>query len=185
MPISEKELSSLNPPEKVKEKALKEFGLTNDFREAGYILKNGKLLDFSGKLQGGTPFSRNLDHRDIWQALDTGSGISGTDAMLFFEKQGNIRFGMYGRLPHTPEVSISLNTFQEPTEEQVSSLRKAVNYCKIQGQGLCDIAYDVYYKNGSRCIDGYLETASSHDLEKVSEALRVCKIKEKKIFETP
>jgi hypothetical protein len=45
--------------------AINHFGLTNDIYEAGYILDNGKMLDFSGKRQGGDPGERVMDHREV------------------------------------------------------------------------------------------------------------------------
>lgn len=47
-------------PKKVIRSAVREFGLTNNIREAGYILPNGGLLSLSGN-----PNHRDLDHREI------------------------------------------------------------------------------------------------------------------------
>jgi len=41
------------------------FNLTDDPREAGFILCDGSMLDFSGKEQGGTLGTRERDHTEI------------------------------------------------------------------------------------------------------------------------
>ena len=41
------------------------LGTTVNPNEAGYILPDGTMLDFSGKRAGGEPNVRNMDHRDI------------------------------------------------------------------------------------------------------------------------
>jgi len=46
-------------------KAKAEFGVTEDFDEAGYILPDGEMLDFSGKNQGAIGRDREVDHREI------------------------------------------------------------------------------------------------------------------------
>jgi hypothetical protein len=45
-------------------------GLTTDPREAGYLRPDGKMLDFSGKRDGGQPGSRSYDHRDLPEEYD-------------------------------------------------------------------------------------------------------------------
>lgn len=181
--ISEKELVELNLPEKLNLKAIKEFGLTSDFREAGYVLNDGRLLDLSGKREGGTPFMRSFDHREVCRAIETGSkGISGNECMLFFERQGNIRFGTYGFFKgRVPEANISFNTFQEPNVKQVAVLREAIRFCKKEGGvDKCSFAYDVYYDNGNRCKVGFVENASPKDVNLALEDLRKCKLEGKR-----
>jgi hypothetical protein len=51
-------------------KAIKEFGLTDDPAEGGYILPSGAMLDFSGKREGGSPGMRAYDHRNINSIID-------------------------------------------------------------------------------------------------------------------
>ena len=63
--IEKEEKSHRNPKTAVKQ-AKEFFGLTNDFREAGYLLQDGTLLDFSGRSQGSRTYGRRtLDHREI------------------------------------------------------------------------------------------------------------------------
>lgn len=52
-------------------KAKNYFGLTTSISEAGYILPNGTMLDFSGKKFGGSPNRRSMDHREISSAFDS------------------------------------------------------------------------------------------------------------------
>lgn len=167
--------------------AVKEFGLTDDFREAGYVLPDGRLLDMSGKREGGTPFMRQVDHREIGRVFHKIPSISkpltetrddGTDKMIIFERQGNIRFHFTsGR---EPDVNISMETEQKPTEAQIRALRRSVGVCRRIGPNLCNIAYDVYFKNGQRCDEGYIENATSDDVGKVLAALEGCKKRERK-----
>ena len=182
-PITLIELKRLNPKDKVLKRAVEEFKLTEDFREAGYILPDGKLLDLSGKREGGQPFTRSLDHREICRALDTGSkGISGNECMDFFERQGPVRFGLTGvhtRSRGNAQVNISLNTYQTPTEEQVKEMRRSIAVCRIGGP--CDLAYDIFFDNGDRCIpldEGFIENASQRDIETTLNKLSECKRKE-------
>jgi hypothetical protein len=51
--------------DKLQEKAVKKFGVTQDPMEAGYIMRDGRALDLSGKNDGGTPGIRALDHREV------------------------------------------------------------------------------------------------------------------------
>jgi hypothetical protein len=51
-------------------KAVEYFGLTYDTREAGYILPDGSMLDFSEKNNGGPGGYRTLDHSGISAAYD-------------------------------------------------------------------------------------------------------------------
>jgi len=67
--------------------AIQDKGLTDDINEAGYILPDGGLLDFSGKRNGGPPGQRAEDHRQIVSP----AGVEGTDAMIAFQRLGAIR----------------------------------------------------------------------------------------------
>ena len=59
------------------EQAEKQFGITDDWNEAGYLTPHGDLLDFSGKAQGGGSGVRHMDHREVsslGQDIVTGEG---------------------------------------------------------------------------------------------------------------
>jgi len=174
------ELLRLNPKEKAEKEAIKEFGLTKDFREVGYILEGGKLLDFSGKNQGGQSGNRSLDHREICKALDTSDkGASGDQCLETFTRLGNIRFGM---TEFKPNINIDLNVFQTPTEKQVRSLRNSLTMCKninrFQGEGAkCDLAYDVWNDDGSSCKSEFVENATNKHITTMLDTLQSCKVK--------
>ena len=69
----------------------KHFGTTGNFKVAGYLLTNGKLLDFSGKHWGDTTSrTRQVDHRDVQEVLDD-RGDNGFNAMIDMIGNGNIR----------------------------------------------------------------------------------------------
>ncbi len=108
-------------------KAKERFGTTDDLREAGYILPDGTMLDFSGRhqvdegqdtsyLRGG----RTVDHRDIKQLnyeadgnTETGMNVSMED----FIGRGAIRIdGKYG----------AINLQRKPTKEQERTLRRLI-----------------------------------------------------------
>jgi len=61
------------------------FGETNNIAEAGYILEDGTMLDFSGKNQGGMSGTRAFDHRQITTAFSIDSNLpTSTDGMVWF-----------------------------------------------------------------------------------------------------
>jgi hypothetical protein len=57
-------LSGIRPSVLFK-RAKKEFGTTRDPYEAGWILPDGSMLDFSEKNEGGPSGQRSLDHRAV------------------------------------------------------------------------------------------------------------------------
>ena len=74
--------------------AIKEFGTTSDPNEAGWILPNGKMLDFSEKNDGGMPGMRSLDHRSVSRLY---SDAEMTQAMIRFRNTGAVRWGPEGQ----------------------------------------------------------------------------------------
>jgi hypothetical protein len=96
-------------------KAIKEFPLTNDINEAGYLLPSGEMLDFSGKKEGGTPGDRAYDHRLITNIDDMLRG--GTDGMIDFMKlTGAIRMSRYR--------GMSIDIIKKMTDEQISIIMR-------------------------------------------------------------
>jgi hypothetical protein len=67
--------------ENIDRQRIMELGYTADIREAGYITPDGKLIDLSGKKEGGEPGKRSFDHREA----------GGTAGMQEFGAEGNIR----------------------------------------------------------------------------------------------
>ncbi len=95
------------------ERAKEIFGTTRDFREAGYLLPDGTLLDFSEKRDGGQPGTRNLDHRAIGRAMEEIYDMQ-TDYLTNFVHDGAIRL--------MPE-SAGIHLAAMPTAKQKSVLR--------------------------------------------------------------
>lgn len=183
------QLNQINNPQEVIDKAKKTFGVTDDFREAGYILPDGELLDLSGKNNGGEPLHRNEDHRVVCAAINHDDyAISGGQCLDFFERLGPIRVGLYRTeswQKYPVALHISLNTFQTPTEKQTKQLEKGITTCRLYSRGLgCDLEYDVYFDNGDRCTpvdEGTIEHARASDIEKVYTKLESCKKKDPKL----
>ena len=120
---SAKAASSVNP--KREELARKTFGTTYDFREAGYLMRNGSMLDFSGKRDGGQPHQRSMDHRDVSEIFGEGeideskTRYGNASAyMNAFIAEGNIRL-MDGQGVTIGEL--------EPTAKQYTVLKKFID----------------------------------------------------------
>ena len=108
-----------------------EFGLTNDINEAGYIMRDGSMLDFSGKNEGGSPGQRAYDHRDVGRLGDTAGSeyggaleYGGTDGMIeFMNSTGAIRIN-FDRDVFMVDISASM------TEQQIMTILKIVEEWK-------------------------------------------------------
>ena len=90
---------------------VKELGYTNDLREAGYITPEGKLIDLSGKREGGTAGKRSYDHREV----------GGTSGMQEFEALGNIR------MDYSDSIAV-LDIAKLPTGKQERAITKLLEY---------------------------------------------------------
>ena len=106
--------SGLSEAEWRRKQAVKVFGYTGDFREAGYLLPNGRLLNFCGD-KGQHYGVRGNDHRNIGQVYASGE-MQGSAAMYAFMKDGNIRV-----MAESPGIDIS--TAVEPTSAQYTAIR--------------------------------------------------------------
>ena len=109
--------------------AANEYGTTEDPQEAGYIIPDGSMLDFSGG-EG----IRGTDHRNIAGAFrDAGIQLpdnwSRTDAMCDFIRRGAIRY--------IPECN-GFNLCQEPTQEQYRTIKNIIR----QMGGTTDVDFD-------------------------------------------
>lgn len=148
----QEEINNLENEDRTPEKAIKQakkiFGTTTDFKEAGYILQDGKMLDFSGRKQGNTTSGRRaLDHRQINEV--------GYD-MDEFIGLGNIRLQPEG------------NGFQlmvEPTDQQYKMLEKFIN----QANG--NIYIDIY-KDGKMANPDSTEYTKNTPTSKIIDDLR-------------
>ena len=114
------ETATINP--KRMSAAKKEFGTTTNFSEAGYLLRDGSMLDFSGKREGGPAGVRYMDHREISRVFEqTGdnSQYGGmTQYMDAFINEGNIRL-MDGQGVTIGET--------EPSDKQYSLLKQFID----------------------------------------------------------
>lgn len=99
---------------------LKEFfGTTQNPKFAGYMLKDGAMLDFSGKHWGNpVPTAREVDHRDIWDVWNN-MDRDGTDEMVNMIGNGNIRL-----MPETGGINLSV----KPTLQQIDTLKKYIDF---------------------------------------------------------
>lgn len=103
------------PPSDIFEAAKLGHGLTDDLNEAGYVLPDGDLLDFSGKREGGPPGQRAMDHRQLAFEMAGDKGLSGSDMMIAFQKAGAIRIDNNSGM-------IDMETL--PTASQFSAIRE-------------------------------------------------------------
>lgn len=129
------------------EAAKQRFGITRDIREAGYVLPDGTMLDFSGRhsLAPGSDSSflsgrRAIDHRDIEDLnfepdLNTPSGRNTN--MADFISRGAIRINYPG----------AINLATNPTPEQISVLSRLIE----RSDG------DVWVDFGAGVTDHYVE----------------------------
>lgn len=82
------------------ERAVEEFGTTEDPFEAGYILRDGKMLDFSGRRlgRGTVGGTRSMDHRRVAGLYDETFEGGDVEAVFAFEGDGNIRLSVFDDL---------------------------------------------------------------------------------------
>jgi hypothetical protein len=130
----QKVYSSVSPD--IFNKAKKHFGTTNNILEAGYILPDGSLLDFSGKRDGGKSGRRTVDHREIDEIFDS---LEGTDAMIAFMAAGAVRLapniqGMDIIKPLTPQQTQAVrgfaNRFNGEVTLEISETNGVVKYSR-------------------------------------------------------
>lgn len=96
------------------------FGHTYKWSETGYIMTNGKKLDFSGRHEGGPGGYRTVDHRDIRDALgDDYGGSDYSGSMIQFMSEGNIRIS-----PESGGINLSVM----PTKNQLDSLSDFISH---------------------------------------------------------
>lgn len=107
------EKSGLSASEYFRKKALKAFKTTTNFNEAGYLLPDGKLLNFSG----GERNHRYRDHREIGEIYEATQGVY---ALNRFMSDGNIRV-----MAESPGIDLASGV--EPTREQYVALRRFIN----------------------------------------------------------
>ncbi len=139
------------------EAAKKEFGTTNNFAVAGYMLPDGTLLDFSE--EGAPANMRTLDHREIEGVImEEGKEYDNRwEYLADFMNEGAIRL--------LPEYA-GINLMKAPTKEQRQRLFDFIYkyngevILEIADERLNNVAYVEYDRRTSparifRDIDGY------------------------------
>ena len=109
--------------------AKEQFGVTEEFRRAGYILPDGQMLDFAQNDR-----SRDTDHREILEVFGPAEVKTGTEALNEFLLDGNVRVMAEG-----PGIDLSADA--EPTAQQLEQIRKMVDELSGErGQFILDIS---------------------------------------------
>lgn len=101
--------------DELREKAVKKYGYTDNINRAGYLLPNGKMLDF--KRSGGFG---GIDHRDVESLYEDKKG---SEAMFDFMSGGNVRiiseapgFSVVKGVPLTREQYDLIEEFADGTD---------------------------------------------------------------------
>ena len=109
--------------------AKEQFGVTEEFRRAGYILPDGQMLDFAQNDR-----SRDTDHREILEVFGPAEVKTGTEALNEFLLDGNVRVMAEG-----PGIDLSADA--EPTAQQLEQIWKMVDELSGErGQFILDIS---------------------------------------------
>jgi len=134
-----KENTPRTDDQKIITKAKRFFGLTNNYNEAGYLLIDGSMLDFSGRKFGNRGYNRrDMDHREI-----NNIGID----MVEFMALGNIRMQSYG-----------IELTQMPTKQQINTLKYFFGQVKdeiiidFSEKGKYHTLFNVLYPKGTNII---------------------------------
>ena len=96
------------------QQAINAFGTTYYRTRAGFMLKDGRLLDLT--CDGQCP---REDHRNIQDAFDDMDLDSESDYLIEFMNEGNIRL-----IPEIPGIDIAV----EPTDRQYTALRSYIDF---------------------------------------------------------
>lgn len=172
-PETNKTLEKLNPKHELIARAKQAFPPTYNSREAGFVLEDGTFLDFSGKIEGGTPGTRSLDHSEIGQIItpvDVEKSIGTYTILALFEKQtGAIRFSHY-----PGGINITLSTYQTPTSTQLEVIRRVIS----ENPGTA-LAFTVYDNEGHMPLDKFFEHPQPYTLTNLVEKFNEFKAKEK------
>jgi hypothetical protein len=94
--------------------AVEQFGTTSEFERAGYILPDGKMLDFARNDK-----IRDTDHREIMSVFGPAEVSEGTDALNKFLADGNVRV-----MAEAPGVDLAAD--KAPTAAQLEQIREMV-----------------------------------------------------------
>lgn len=92
--------------------AVEQFGTTSEFERAGYILPDGRMLDFARNDK-----TRDTDHREIMSVFGPAEVSEGTDALNKFLADGNVRV-----MAEAPGVDLAAD--KAPTAAQLEQIRE-------------------------------------------------------------
>ena len=135
--------SSMEVAQEMANKAVQTYGTTHNIAEAGYVLPNGKMLDFSGRHQAGydrvgdkfapkqgerdwLANDRAVDHRDVVHMLAGPEGMEAHEGMAKFMAEA-------GAIRNKP--GIGFETAAIPTDKQVKTIVTSHN-TKYRGEPL-------------------------------------------------
>ena len=135
--------------------AKEQFGVTEDFRKAGYILPDGEMLNFA---QNGK--TRDADHREIMRVFGPTEITTGTEALNEFLQDGNVRV-----MPEGPGIDLSADT--EPTAQQLEQIR---NMAEQLGGERRQFTLDFSTADG--CVAASKEYSGHVDADKVVREIR-------------
>ena len=157
-PVTESEYETLK----------KHFGVTANFRVAGYLLPDGKLLDFSGKHWGDTTSrTRQVDHRDAEEVLERGNnGINsmvdmiGSGSIRLMPETGGINLAVYPNEKQRRVLSVYIKQMLA-TEGQV-----IIDYDAVGGDTVHSRVYEKYASSAQILSDirNYFNGARQSDL---------------------
>jgi hypothetical protein len=101
-----------------------EFGFTLDPLEAGFIDRNGKLIDLSGKKFGGSGGDRVVDHREVADLFPSGVKDRTDNLFRFMKKMRAVRMSDHGGIFNADMVV-------NPNKKQEVMLRALTKKSKI------------------------------------------------------
>lgn len=124
---------------KVVEQAVKQFGTTTDFAEAGFILPNGKMLKFTDEKHRG---ERAYDHRaiglvygvDVDLSVNHGFNQESNRHLDDFVEGGSIRF-FPGDLDNDMDAGLQISGSKPLTREQEQTIRDFIEWKKHREEG--------------------------------------------------
>lgn len=119
--------SGLSAADYRRQAAVKAYGTTNSFEAAGYLMPDGKMLDFS---DGAADGKRGLDHRniqDVYGPAELGRNATQTDYLNSFVTDGNVRIMAEG-----PGVDISADV--KPTAAQLEKIAEMADTLGVQNK---------------------------------------------------
>ena len=128
-------------PEAVFSRAKRYFGVTTNPREAGYILPDGTMLDFSGRRFGASGGERTMDHREIafaWPEEDSPGGFEGMRRVMNW---GAIRFTIFGTTMVVDTAALLTPSQESTIDQAIRKYPDAVLVVEVDNHDLYQIAY--------------------------------------------